>query len=111
MTDSLEKKITELAWHDSSFRRMLETDPRKALKRIGVEVPENIKLDIRQQQRDTFYYVIPPSADDVNDVDEPQPVINQMDLWQSGDLFVWIMPENIKEHLLSMRQSFRRNNQ
>jgi hypothetical protein len=33
-----------------------------------------------------------------------------MDLWQSGELFCWIMPQTLKLELLRMRQSFRRNN-
>jgi len=37
-------------------------------------------------------------------------VINQMDLWQSGELFCWIMPQALKLELLRMRESFRRNN-
>ena len=37
-------------------------------------------------------------------------VINQMDLWQSGDLFCWMMPQAMKLELLRMRQSFGKNN-
>jgi hypothetical protein len=33
-----------------------------------------------------------------------------MDLWESGDLFCWIMPQALKLELLRMRQSFRSNN-
>jgi len=107
MTDSLERKLTELAWCDPAFRKQIEDNPKKALKELGIEVPDHIKLDVRQQRRDTFYYVIPPPANDVDNTKS----INQMDLWQSADLFIWIMPEKIKEHLLMMRQQFRRNSQ
>jgi hypothetical protein len=107
MNCSLERKITELAWRDPLFAELLETDPHRALAQIGVEVLEGVKLYIRRQRRDTLYYVIPPHS---RDTDKTESVINQMDLWQSAELFVWIMPQQLKVQLLAMRQSYRRNN-
>jgi len=104
---SLERRLVELAWTDPAFAELLRTDPRQALARIGVEVAPSVRIDVRQQRRDTLYFVIPPSAATPADAET---VINQMDLWQSGDLFCWIMPQALKLELLRMRQSFRRNN-
>jgi hypothetical protein len=104
---SLERRLVELAWTDPVFAEVLRKDPRQALASIGVEVSPNVKIDIRQQQRDTLYFVIPPLAAKPEDAET---VINQMDLWESGDLFCWIMPQALKVELLRMRQSFRRNN-
>jgi len=104
---SLERRLVELAWTDSAFAALLQTDPRQALAIIGVEVSPGVKIDIRQQRRDTLYFVIPPLAAKPEDAET---VINQMDLWQSGELFCWMMPQALKLELLSMRQSFRRNN-
>lgn len=74
---------------------------------MGVDVSPGIKIDVRQQRRDTLYFVIPPLAPEPAQADT---VLNQMDLWSSGDLFCWIMPQALKLELLRMRQSFRRNN-
>jgi hypothetical protein len=104
---SLERRLVELAWTDPAFAELLRKDPRQALADIGVEVSPGVKLDIRQQWRDTLYFVIPPLAAKPEDAET---VINQMDLWESGDLFCWIMPQALKLELLRMRQSFRRNN-
>ncbi|MFM0514331.1 hypothetical protein [Paraburkholderia sp. RL17-373-BIF-A] len=104
---TLERRLVELAWTDPGFAGMLETDPRQALKALGVEVSPEVRIDIRQQRRDTLYFVIPPLAERQEDADT---VINQMDLWQSGELFCWIMPQALKLELLRMRQSFRGNN-
>lgn len=104
---SLERRLVELAWTDPAFAELLETDPRKALAVIGVEVSPGVRIDIRQQRRDTLYFVIPPLAAKPEDAET---VINQMDLWQSGELFCWMMPQALKLELLRMRQSFRRNN-
>ena len=37
----------------------------------------------------------------------PTLVVNQMDLWRSGDQFVWIMPQDAKLALLDMREQYR----
>ncbi|WP_197496851.1 hypothetical protein [Paraburkholderia caribensis] len=105
---TLERRLVELAWTYPDFAEMLERDPRRALKTVGVEVSPDVKIDIRQQRPDTLYFVIPPLAARQEDA---RTVINQMDLWQSGELFCWIMPQTLKLELLRMRQSFRRNNQ
>ena len=104
---SLERRLVELAWTDPAFAELLRKDPRQALATIGVEVSAGVKIDVRQQRRDTLYFVNPPLASKPEDAEI---VINQMDLWESGDLFCWIMPQALKLELLRMRQSFRKNN-
>ena len=104
---SLERRLVELAWTDPDFAERLRKDPRQALASIGVEVSPDVKIDIRQQRRDTLYFVMPPLAARPEDAET---VINQMDLWGSGDLFCWMMPQALKLELLRMRQSFRKNN-
>ena len=104
---SLERRLVELAWTDRAFAELLQKNPREALASIGVEVSPGVEIDVRQQRRDTLYFVIPPLAEPTEDADK---VINQMDLWQSEELFCWIMPQTLKLELLRMRESFRRNN-
>ena len=104
---SLERRLVELAWTDQAFAELLHKDPRQALASIGVEVSPGIQIDVRQQRRDTLYFVIPPLAERQEDAKK---VINQMDLWQSAELFCWMMPQTLKLELLRMRESFRRNN-
>ena len=103
---SLERRLIELAWTDRSFAELAVSDPKRALARIGVEMDDDVKIEIIIQERDTLYYVIPPTAEHPSDGDK---VVDQMDLWQSAELFCWIMPQNLKLQLLRMRQSFRRN--
>lgn len=101
---TLERALTERAWRDPDFARLLETDPRSALAAMGIEVSDDVRIDVRMQRRDTLYFVIPPLAERPEDADK---VINQMDMWQSGDLYCWIMPQALKLELLKMRQSYR----
>ena len=102
---SLERRLVELAWTDPAFAEILQKDPRQALGSLGVELPPGVEIDVRLQRRDTLYFVIPPLAAEQRAVATP---INQMDLWQSGELFCWILPQDLKLELLRMRQSFRR---
>ena len=104
---TLERRLVELTWTDRAFAELLQKNPREALASIGVEVSPGVEIDVRQQRRDTLYFVIPPLAEPTEDADK---VINQMDLWQSEELFCWIMPQTLKLELLRMRESFRRNN-
>ncbi|MBF6358534.1 nitrile hydratase [Nocardia farcinica] len=105
MSEDLERALTERAWRDLAFADELRTDPAAALARLGVEVPPGLRIDVRVQRRDTLYYVVPPAADDGGSGDE---IVNQMDLWRSGDQFCWILPQHAKVALLAMRQAHRR---
>jgi hypothetical protein len=58
----LKHRLVELAWTDPDFAEMLKSDPRRALRTLGVEVSPDVKIDIRQQRPDTLYFVIPPLA-------------------------------------------------
>lgn len=100
---SLERDVTRLAWSDGAFAARLADDPDAALAELGVTVPEGMRVDVRLQQRDTLYYVIPP----FDPSGDPNTVVNQMDLWRSADEFVWIMPEAAKVGLLAMRRQHR----
>jgi hypothetical protein len=96
----LEQALTLLAWSNPAFA----DDPDAALARLGIDVPDGLRLDLRVQRRDTLYLVIPPAAADGQAADA---VVNQMDLWRSGDQFVWILPQDAKVALLQMREQYR----
>ncbi|MEW2298308.1 Rid family hydrolase [Streptomyces sp. NPDC006743] len=101
----LETALTRRAWEDPSFAARLEREPLEALASMGVRVAPGIKVQVRLQRRDTLYYVLPP-AKRPDEPDRGEPV-NLMDLWRSGDSFVWLLPERLKTELLAMRRGFR----
>lgn len=103
---SLERKLIELAWTDKPFAKLAVSEPKRALAQIGVETDPDVEIEIIVQDRNTLYYVIPPLAESISEADA---IVDQMDLWQSAELFCWIMPQDLKLQLLAMRQSFRRN--
>jgi hypothetical protein len=98
--EEIEQALTQLAWDDSD----LAADPVSALAELGVHVPDGMRLDLRVQRRDTLYFVIPPAVDDGGDADH---VVDQIDLWGSGDQFVWILPQDQKLALLELREGYR----
>ena len=100
-SEEIEQALTELAWADPS----IATDPGAALAELGVHLPDGMHLDMRIQRRDTLYFVIPPAYDDGGDSNH---VVDQMDLWGSGDQFVWILPQDQKLALLDVREQYRR---
>jgi hypothetical protein len=98
----IEQALTELAWADPGR----VTDAGSALAELGVPIPDGIRLEVRVQRRDTLYFVIPPAVDDGGVADH---VVDQMDLWGSGDQFVWILPQDRKLTLLELREGYRRS--
>lgn len=102
---NFENALTLNAWKDPEFREELERDANAALQSLDVAVPEGVKVVVRVQRPDTLYYMIPPLAAGDDDLKQP---INQTDLWKSGELFLWILPEALKVTLLQMRQAFRK---
>ena len=96
----LEQALTVLAWSHPAVTE----DPAAAFAQLGVEVPAGWRVDLRIQRPDTLYLVIPPAFSDQG---EHERVVNQIDLWRSGEQFVWIMPQEAKLALLEMREQYR----
>ncbi len=96
----LEQALTMHAWSDPA----VTGDPAAVFAQLGVQVPGGWRVDLRIQRPDTLYLVIPPAFSDEG---EHESVVNQMDLWRSGEQFVWIMPEEAKLTLLKMREQYR----
>jgi len=96
----LEQALTMLAWSDPAVTE----DPAAAVAQLGVQVPAGFRIDLRIQRPDTLYLVIPPAFSDEG---EHESVVNQMDLWRSGEQFVWIMSQEAKLALLKMREQYR----
>ena len=89
-----------------SSARLLQREPAAALEQIGVRLPGQVRVEVKIQKPNTLYYLIPPAAGPAR---QPElRVVNQMDLWGSGDVFCWIAPEKLKFTLLEMRTQYRR---
>jgi hypothetical protein len=52
-------KLIERCWSDSSFKERLTSDPKAVLKELGVDLPDNVKVNIVENTRDVVNLVIP----------------------------------------------------
>ena len=55
----LEEQIITRAWQDDSFKEELINNPKSALEREGINLPENIEVKVVEENTNTLYVVIP----------------------------------------------------
>lgn len=105
MSGDFEKELTRRVWSDDAFAAQVESDPVAALKTMGVEVPAGVKVKVVVQRRDRVYFTIPPAR--APNAPPPSAPLNQMDLWSSQGLFIWLVPVAAKFKLLALRNAAR----
>jgi hypothetical protein len=106
MSGDFERELTRRVWTDDAFAAQVESDPVEALKSMGVEVPAGVKVKVVVQRRDRVYFTIPPAR--APQSPPPPSPLNQMDLWSSKGLFVWLVPVAAKFKLLALRDAARK---
>lgn len=105
MSGDFEKELTRRVWTDDVFAAEVERDPVGALRTMGVEVPAGVKVKVVVQRRDRVYFTIPPArAPHSPPAGAP---LNQLDLWSSKGLFIWLVPVAAKFKLLALRNAAR----
>lgn len=57
----LQTQVIQKAWSDPDFRARLLQDPKAALREtFGVDLPQDIRLNVVEENTKEFYLVIPP---------------------------------------------------
>ena len=105
MSGDFEKELTRRVWSDDAFAAQVESDPDAALKSMGIAIPAGVKVKIVVQRRDRVYFTIPPVRDQL--APPSATPLNQMDLWSSQGLFIWLVPVAAKFKLLALRNAAR----
>ena len=96
--------LTKHAWENPEFALFLEKDPIGALKSIGLDVPDNLKLRVIVQRDDTIYLAMPPAKR--SDESAPENITEElMDIWSSGNFFIWFSPLALKYNIFKLRNS------
>lgn len=68
--EQIEAHIKQRAADDPSFRQALVSDARSALKNeIGLELPQNMKLQVIEESSDTMALVLPPASGELADME------------------------------------------
>lgn len=106
MSGDFERELTRRIWTDDAFAEQVQNDPVEALRSMGVEIPAGLKVRVVAQRCDTLYFTIPPARD--RQSPPPPAVLNQMDLWSSKGLFIWLVPVAAKFKLLALRNAARK---
>lgn len=106
MSGDFEADLTRRVWTDDAFAARVESDPVGALSTMGIAVPAGLKVKVVVQRRDRIYFTIPPVRDPASA--PPSAPLNQMDLWSSKGLFVWLVPVAAKFKLLVLRNAARK---
>ena len=104
MSTDFERELTKRVWTDEAFADLVERDPVTALASMGVDVPRGVKVKIVVQRTDRVYFTIPPVREPSS---QAPTALNQMDLWSSKGIFVWLVPVAAKFKLLALRQAAR----
>lgn len=65
-----EQRIRERAEADPAFRRELLAKPREALEaELGVQIPENVSVQVHEESLSEVHLVLPASQEDLSDAD------------------------------------------
>ena len=104
MTKDFETILTRRIWSDPDFAELATRAPEQALAELGITIPEGVRVNIVVQRPDTLYFAIPPTR-----TVEPSETFSQaqMDIWCSGDSFIWINSADQAATMLTLRSSVR----
>jgi hypothetical protein len=103
MEKDFEYYLTKHVWDNLNFARQLEEDPIQALRSININVPPEVKLQVIVQEPNTIYFTLPPIKKDTEPDHQESP--EEMDIWSSGESFVWISPVEAKFNLFRLRNA------
>lgn len=101
MAKDFEAFITQRCWDDPDFARAAEEGGAAALRSAGVDVPDGINVRVINQRPDTIYFAIPPRGEE--GAPPPSERIEEMDIWSSAEMFIWLSPVAQKFSLFHIR--------
>jgi Nitrile hydratase, alpha chain len=60
-------RVISRCWQDAVFAAKLRDDPKSALAEYGIDIPENVSVNVSQDTEDTLHIVIPlpPTEDEL----------------------------------------------
>lgn len=102
MAGDFETLLTHRIWSDPEFAQKAQSSPADALAELGVSVPDGVTINIVVQQPDTLYFAIPPERQADPDSEFRQ---TQMDIWGSGQEFIWMNSSEQAANMLAIRNS------
>ncbi len=71
-TNEIQAKVIARAWKDDNFRKLLTSNPQKALKEFGIELPNTMEMKVCQEDQNHLYFVLPNSPSEANTLSEKE---------------------------------------
>ncbi|BAF60468.1 hypothetical protein PTH_2287 [Pelotomaculum thermopropionicum SI] len=62
-----EEQIIKKAQADKEFKQGLINDPKEALGKLGVRIPEEVEVKVLEESPQVFYLVLPVNPDELTD--------------------------------------------
>jgi len=95
--------LTKACWDDPGFSKRIEENAEEALKEKGLTIPDGLKIRVKVQKDNTIYLAIPPR--NTSSASQIETVTEEMDVWSSGNFFIWFAPLALKFNLFALRNS------
>lgn len=67
-----EESLIVKAWKDSSFKKELLSNPKSALVREGINLPDGLEIKVLEENASTFYLVIPSQPSETGELCEAE---------------------------------------
>lgn len=61
------QQIIAKCWADDAFKQRLIADPAAVLRAEGMDLPEGMQIEVRENTDQQFYLVIPPPPSELSD--------------------------------------------
>mgnify|MGYP000370772129 CR=1 FL=1 len=68
----LEENLIVKAWKDSSFKQELISEPKVALAKEGIVLPDSIEVKVVEETPNVLYFVIPNPPSDTSTLSEAE---------------------------------------
>ena len=62
-------KVIAKAWSDADFKARLLANPAETLQAEGIEIPAGVKVNVVENTKEQFYFVIPNKVDELSEED------------------------------------------
>jgi hypothetical protein len=68
----LEQKLATKAWQDESFKQELLNNPKSALEKEGISLPDSIDVKVVEENSSLLYFVLPQNPDQLSELSESE---------------------------------------
>ncbi len=68
----IEQSLIIKAWQNEAFKQELLSNPKSALEKEGINLPDNIEIKVVEENPSLLYFVLPPNPDNASQLSESE---------------------------------------